>query len=124
MSDMRYAESPAWPVVSVREVRAASADEAAEISEEEIAGQQRVDTGEAGHTATGTVIGVLNDEPIDFYMEGLTANQSLREAALLLLAASFQEGDDGTGGVQTEEDIQTAIDVTTEVLQTMKEARS
>jgi len=42
---------------------------------------------------------------------------------LILLTASFQEGDDGTGGVQTEEDVQLAIDAATEALQTMKAAR-
>ena len=117
MPDMRYAESPAWPVVSVREVRAASAGEAVDISHEEIAGQQSVDTGEAGHTATGSVIGVLghtDEEP------NLTVNQALREAALLLLGASYQEGDDGTGGVQTIKDLDAAIDLAADVAYALK----
>lgn len=59
MSNMNYPEdAPTWPVLQVREVRAASAAEAAEISTEEIHAFRKADSGEAGHTAGGRVLGV------------------------------------------------------------------
>ena len=123
MTDVEVADAPAWPVVQVRHVHAASAGEAVDITDEELHILNHMSNAEPGFTTGGVVIGVLNGEPIDFYMEGLTVNQTLQEAALILLTASFQEGDDGTGGVQTEEDVQLAIDAATEALQIMKEAR-
>lgn len=119
MSDMQNA--PTWPLVTVVHLRAASAGEAVDIEEVNLRVAAEMDTGEAGHSAGGVVVGVLNDgiETI----EGLTMNQSLQEAALLLLAASYQEGDDGTGGVQTLKELEDAREIVTGVIRELKEAQ-
>lgn len=121
MANIDYPDdAPTWPVIQIADVRAASADEAEEIAYEILRVARKADTGEAGHVAGGTVFGVrpLPGEGWD----DLTVNQALVEAAIYLLRAAFQEGDDGTGGVVTEQEVAAAIDLAQTALETMKEA--
>jgi hypothetical protein len=116
-------ETPTFSVVQVRRVRAASAGEAVDIAEADLHTALSVDTGEAGHVAGGTIYGVVGEPNLEGW-DGLTANQALLEAAMILLSVATQEGDDGTGGVQTLNELNAAIDLAADVAYTLNTKES
>lgn len=60
MTNLSYQDdAPVYRVLEVREIRAASPEEALEIAQRDLDGWRSLDTGEAGHTAGGRVVRVL-----------------------------------------------------------------
>ena len=115
MNRQEAGDAPVFPVLSLRHVRAADRDEAEEVTREEIWAARKVDTGEVGHTAGGFQLGALA-------VEG-TVTRALQDAAILLLDAANVDGDDGTGGVATEEKVDQAIQMARVSLETMQATR-